>query len=642
MSPLPPVRAAIGRARPLGGALAFFFLCVLAGGVAAFPGSSAGTGENGPRRLLGEQNGVVTIHNGDRVRVRLEEGDVRVRTVADGAVRYHLRIEGPANTPSARTPRLEISGRVTSEGALITGRVAPGKNSGHYWVTLELEVPRATPLDVSTQGGAIEVQDIDGRLVCETAGGRIDVGRVSNTARLETAGGDIVVQDISGDLFASTGAGNILAGAVHGTATLRSGGGHIRVARVDGEARMDTGGGNIFLERAGSRLIASTVGGRIMVGEVSGELEARTGGGGIRVWRVAGPARLESAGGSIVLAGVTSPVRASTASGSITARFARPVAAPLSTPRAPEPPRAPTLGELESKGGNIVVYVPVDLAFNLDASVEGGENFRIVVDPALSLVLKTNGLPGEGALRAEGPLAGGGPLLRLRANSGNILLRPVNAPGMPPRPAFPAEPALAAQPAIPPVPPAGVNLNNSAADLEQAIAQMQHQLEIQQEELESYAAAQELQAMRLAGRMAHRELRRSSGPEIRDAGEPAGVEYDWSADQLSQMEDLREKLTAWFTDRVVLSAEQLRPRLVRRVDPVYPEGARANGAEGAVRLRVEIARDGSIEDVTALSGNVDLAEAAVAAVRRWRYRPTILNGKAVPVLTVLTITFHRP
>jgi protein TonB len=46
--------------------------------------------------------------------------------------------------------------------------------------------------------------------------------------------------------------------------------------------------------------------------------------------------------------------------------------------------------------------------------------------------------------------------------------------------------------------------------------------------------------------------------------------------------------------------------------------------------------------VKALSGDPVLAEAAIDAVRQWRYRPTILNGKQVAVMTVLTVTFRRP
>ncbi|HUK53305.1 MAG TPA: TonB family protein [Candidatus Binatia bacterium] len=623
-------------------ALALLFAGALSAAAAIPPGDSPPTADAGQRRVLSEQTGNVNLRNGDPVRVHLTQGDVRVRTTADGSVQYRLRIEGPASAAAAVPPRFQITGRVTADGALIAGRGLDANYSGHVWITLEVEVPRSTPLEVSTQGGAIEVQDIDGRLTCQTAGGRIRVGKVNNSARLETAGGDIVVQDVSGDLYANTGGGHILAGSVGGNANLSSAGGHIRVARVEGVARMDTGGGNIFLDRAGGRLVASTGGGRIMVGEVSGELEARSGGGGIRIWRVAGPARLQSAGGSIFLAGVTSPVRASTAAGGITARFARPATAPEIAPGAPEPPRAATMGEFECHGGDIVVFVPMDLGLTLDASVMGGEGFHILVDPALAFQLKTNATMDGPALRAEGAMAGGGPLLRLRADSGNILLRPVDSSPSGAGPGVPPVPPIVPVPPVPAFAPGGTNLDTSAAELEQSIARMQRDLELRQNELQSLATTQELRAMKLAAGAAQADRKRFAWDRgAGDSAASAGVDYNWSADQLTEVEDLRERVAAWFTDRVVLSAEELRPRLVRRVDPVYPEAARDSGVEGPVRLRLAIARDGTVEDVTVLSGNPELAGAAVAAVRRWRYRPTILDGKSVSVLTVLTVTFHR-
>ena len=608
------------------------------------------------RRIVSQQNGTLTVHEGDRVRVSMELGDVRVRTQSSGSVGYRLVIEAPAgsNWGASQAPRFQLSARSGSDGAVIVGRAVSERSSERYWVTLELDVPRATPLEISTQGGAIDVDDIDGRLVCDTAGGKIRTGRVGSSARLHTAGGDVFVQEVSGDLMASTGGGNIVAGPVRGSASLRTGGGHIRAVRVDGEAHMETGGGNIFLDRAGANLVATTGGGRIMVGEASGELQARTGGGGIRVWRLAGPARIETGAGSIFLAGVTSPVRATTGSGGITALFSPVVAvAPVPpTPKAPGAPRGPevpraqpsgTLAELQCTGGDLVVFLPRNASLNLDAAIEGGDNYRMMIDPAFPVSLKSDELSHGGSLRAEGVMGSGGPLLRLRAVSGNILLRPAEGPEVLSVPILPAMPA-AAIPPVPPIPPRpGEDIDAAIAHLEISITQMQSQLESRQEALESYASAQEVQAMRMARRSMQQERRlesranRSTGGDS-DSGE---VEYDWSPDQLSQMEGLREQFTAWLTDRVIIPADQMRPRLVRRVDPAYPEQARKLGLEGPVRLRVAIARDGSIEDVKALSGHPLLAEAAADAVRQWRYRPTVLNGKQVPVLTVITVTFHH-
>jgi len=387
-----------------------------------------------------------------------------------------------------------------------------------------------------------------------------------------------------------------------------------------------------------------------MVGEAAGELQARTGGGGIRVWHVAGPARIETGAGSIFLAGVTSPVRATTGAGGITAMFA-PVAPAAPTapsaakpPTAPEPPRpqrGSTLAELQCTGGDLVVFLPKDASLNLDAAIEGGDNYRMLIDPAFPLTLKSDELVNGGRLRAEGVMGVGGPLLRLRAVSGNILLRSAEGPEVLSVPA----PAVAPVVAVAAAPPRGGEDTDAAiARLEVSISQMQRQLELRQEALESYASAQEFQAMRMA-RRSIQERRRSDLRANSAAGGPeesGDVEYDWAGDQLSQMEGLREQFTAWLTDRVIISADQMRSRLVRRVDPVYPEKARKLGLEGSVRLRVAIARDGSIEDVKALSGDPLLGEAAADAVKQWRYRPTLLNGKQVPVLTVITVTFHRP
>jgi periplasmic protein TonB len=79
--------------------------------------------------------------------------------------------------------------------------------------------------------------------------------------------------------------------------------------------------------------------------------------------------------------------------------------------------------------------------------------------------------------------------------------------------------------------------------------------------------------------------------------------------------------------------------LIRKVQPSYPAIARAIHLTGTVRLRAIIAADGSIRQVDVISGNPLLVQAAVAAVREWRYRPTRLNGEAVEVETLITVNF---
>lgn len=80
-------------------------------------------------------------------------------------------------------------------------------------------------------------------------------------------------------------------------------------------------------------------------------------------------------------------------------------------------------------------------------------------------------------------------------------------------------------------------------------------------------------------------------------------------------------------------------KLIRRVAPVYPPIAVQARAQGVVKLRAVIAEDGSIEQLQTLSGNPLLIRAAIHAVQQWRYRPTLLNGKAVQVVTQVDVHF---
>ena len=70
----------------------------------------------------------------------------------------------------------------------------------------------------------------------------------------------------------------------------------------------------------------------------------------------------------------------------------------------------------------------------------------------------------------------------------------------------------------------------------------------------------------------------------------------------------------------------------------YPVAPKAT-LLGKVHLRIVIGADGSVKDVSALGGNAALADAAVKAVRRWKYRPPVMNGQAVEAETNVTINF---
>jgi protein TonB len=79
--------------------------------------------------------------------------------------------------------------------------------------------------------------------------------------------------------------------------------------------------------------------------------------------------------------------------------------------------------------------------------------------------------------------------------------------------------------------------------------------------------------------------------------------------------------------------------LLHRVQPDYPTLARQVRVQGQVVLRAIISREGTIENLQVLSGHPMLVQAAVNAVRQWRYRPYVLNGEPVEVETQVTVNF---
>ncbi|MEW5978069.1 MAG: energy transducer TonB [Acidobacteriota bacterium] len=79
--------------------------------------------------------------------------------------------------------------------------------------------------------------------------------------------------------------------------------------------------------------------------------------------------------------------------------------------------------------------------------------------------------------------------------------------------------------------------------------------------------------------------------------------------------------------------------LIRHVKPTYPLLAREARIEGRVILEAIIGKDGQVTEVKLLSGHPLLVGAAIEAVRLWRYRPTLLNGQPVEVLTQITVNF---
>src|SRR5467141_2827297 len=551
-------------------------------------------GEPTPVRVSADRTGSLQTSDGLTLRLSTDLGSVKIVPLENGsapAVRYSVHIETDARAPLAQhlLDHYSLSAKSTPAGVEITGKLPPQSahlSGAQIWVQFEIVMPRNYSVEVKTEAGDIETGDIGGIASLTTQGGNIHAGRigVSNArnagserlvARLETEGGHIQVRDVAGDLRAFTAGGHINAGNIAGDASLRSGGGHIRAGQIGGRADLQTDGGNITVGQAGSLVSVRTGGGQIDFGEVRGSVRAQTGGGGIRIMYVSGPMEVESSAGSICLTRVAGTVRAATAGGTITAWI---------NPDAPSSGgkvQLPGLSQLTSGNGDIIVFLPRNLAADIDAQVESGGERRIEADPALALQIQNRG---NGPVRATGALNGGGPSLRLRTTAGKIRLQ----------------------------------------FLDSQIALRQTLIQEQKERL-----MERLQTVQLT-QTGFVRSQSGNAPEIASEPQDRG---DWIDRWLSSLE-------ATFLGNIHEDPDELLLLLMMGRPPAYPEIARRAGVQGIVRLQVRATKDGRIEVDKILSGSPTLADAAIAAVKQWRVRPFSTGGRPVDVISTVTFNFQ--
>jgi TonB family protein len=554
-------------------------------------------GEPSSPHVSADRSGILPTADGLTLRLTTDLGSVKIVPLETGTapvVRYTLHIETDARAPFGQhlLEHYSLTTKATSSGVEISGALPPqaarASSGTQFWVQFEVTVPRGYSLEVNTQAGDIETQDIGGTALLVTQGGNIRTGKIGANgphrasaghpvAKLETEGGHIQVLDIAGDISAFTAGGHIIAGNIAGDAMLRSGGGHIRAGQIGGRAELDTDGGNITVGKAGSVVSVRTGGGQIDFGEVRGSVRAQTGGGGIRVIYVSGPMEVESSAGSICLTRVAGSVRAATAGGTITAWI---------NPDAPSDNGAVHLAgasQLSSGDGDIIVFLPRNLAANLEAVVESGGARRIEADPALGLTFDSPGSHDGSSLHAIGTLNGGGPLLKLRTTAGKIRLH---------------------------------FLDSDIALRDSLIREEKDRLTQRLSEIPQFTA------------IAHKQTIQT------ETATPDSTEKtDW-------LDTWLDKLEIALLGGLREDAGEFQKRLVYCPHPSYPELARRAGVEGIVRLQVRVTKDGRVEVEKLLEGAPVLADAAMDAVKGWRAKPVWVDGKNIDVISTVTFNFQ--
>jgi TonB family protein len=92
-------------------------------------------------------------------------------------------------------------------------------------------------------------------------------------------------------------------------------------------------------------------------------------------------------------------------------------------------------------------------------------------------------------------------------------------------------------------------------------------------------------------------------------------------------------------DIKVTNSEALKAA-TQTVQPEYPLIAQQLHLEGTVEIETQIGEDGSVESATPMTGSPVLADAAVAALKRWKFAPFMAGGKTVRVVAEMTFHFR--
>jgi len=350
------------------------------------------------------------------LRVKVDSGNVRVEGDSQSGISYviHRRAYTSSEDQARREfDSYKISAYVKGDTAYILAEWQ-GRRSRKCAGDFAIKVPRNIELTrVDTDGGNITVLGIAGRAEMQSGGGSIRLDDIAGSVTAETGGGTIDVGTVGNDVNVRTGGGNIKIASAKGKISAESGGGSVVVVSGLQGAIVETGGGNIHVDKCQGNVRASTGGGSIDLGDIDGPAEIETGGGSIRLAWARGPVKAETGGGSIELNGVPS-ARAETGGGGIIAKF-------LSSSDAHSD------SWLETGAGDVTVYLASDLAISIRAAIEMANGHSIQAGDFPDIHVNSEGGQwGPKTVTAEGKLNGGGPTLKVRTSTGNIIFRRVS------------------------------------------------------------------------------------------------------------------------------------------------------------------------------------------------------------------------
>lgn len=395
---------------------------VIAPAVLAAPTKSSRQPANSPTRQLASLatrqlaaadsviERTLAASNGERISIDLRPG---------GSVTIHGWSQSQVRL------RAVLSGNQLRETRVMFDRTANGIElravvdySGNNYVnsnSFELWVPRKFDVQMSSAGGGIAIDNVEGRFAGNTGGGEITLDNVSGDASLTTGGGEVTVTNSNLNGSVTTGGGKALVTNTSGNVSVTSGSGPVirdrvgqsstRVYGVDGKVisgggySYNSAGGDIRLESVPNGGSFNTGGGAIVIGSVGGPASFSTGGGDVKISNVADDISVATGVGSVEI---------SVISGNGTARNV----------------------SVATTMGRVVIELPSNLDARFDIESAYTERYgptRIDSDFPINVTETQDWDSGHGTprryVRGSGSVGSGRGLIKIRTMNGNVVIR---------------------------------------------------------------------------------------------------------------------------------------------------------------------------------------------------------------------------
>jgi beta-lactamase regulating signal transducer with metallopeptidase domain len=344
-----------------------------------------------------------------------------------------------------------VSFEAVDGGVRLESRDAGRSTSQSYSHTFDLNVPRNFNVRISSAGGGVSIEGVDGVFTGNTGGGEIEIRKANGEAEIRTGGGNIRVSDSRLTGSVSTGGGKVLIERVDGNFSGSSGSGPVTYINSNGGVKgksgkqnigISTGDGTGVTVRDGASVTISSKGmtttytndgvgrstfgyggirmnsngGAISLPEAPDGARVTTGGGAIRIGPSAGEVYASTGGGPIDIGPASGSVEAHTGAGDVTITLTGAGSHSV---------------DVTSGKGQVVLVLPRDLSATLEIETAYTNNLghKTRIESELPLTItetnewdSTTGTPRR-YVRGRQIVGGGLGVIRVRTVNGNVILR---------------------------------------------------------------------------------------------------------------------------------------------------------------------------------------------------------------------------